>query len=387
MTKISSVSEMESELLSHSVAEDIGMLDKSSNTPPEQVADKVLSADDVRHDTSVLARILIRAWVGWPFMKQLPKRKILKELLHIYNNAQSMTTLEYFRLLGPVFDNIPDHHTSLSLDGYDRLYTRLGHAPVNVGKNIASEANNKISVSMRPDKIAVCGIQSCIRSPEFESVIQQLITEYLPQSNAVIVDLRGNGGGSSTYTDQLAYELCGGKVRSSVTDYIRNTPEACIMQTSNHNALWDDLKKTADITIWNKHKKTPVDLSTGYSKPIYILIDERTMSSAEMFCLRMTQHPMAKFVGCNSGGCEENGYCGAMYLPHSRLKYRAGMVHRELEPQYKNFELHGLTPDIMVPAGQDALEYAITDYNNSYRLQKKLTYCTQIENNGENYSF
>ena len=97
-------------------------------------------------------------------------------------------------------------------------------------------------------------------------------------------------------------------------------------------------------------------------KPIYILTDSKTGSSAEMFLLRMLHHPMVTVIGDNSRGMEVYGCMAQTYLPISKLIIRTGMHYRILE--YNNFELHGYKPDIKCKDGQDAFYVALSKYAN-----------------------
>lgn len=92
-------------------------------------------------------------------------------------------------------------------------------------------------------------------------------------------------------------------------------------------------------------------------KPIFILTNEHTGSSAEMFLLRMPHHPMVTVIGDNSRGMEVYGNMVHGFLPHSKLYVAVGANYRILE--YDNFELHGHKPDIKCKNGTNAMDVAI----------------------------
>ena len=77
-----SVSKLEDLLLKNSSVDDISAL-----TSVKQEPTKKLTAKEVKQDVSILARLLIRAYVGWPVLNVFIKRKVLKQLIDIYNNA------------------------------------------------------------------------------------------------------------------------------------------------------------------------------------------------------------------------------------------------------------------------------------------------------------
>ena len=92
--------------------------------------------------------------------------------------------------------------------------------------------------------------------------------------------------------------------------------------------------------------------------PIFILTDERTGSSAEMFLLRMVHHPMVTVIGDNSAGMEVYGNMCHGFLPHSNITVSVGMNYRILE--YDNFELHGYQPKIKCKDGTNAMDVALS---------------------------
>ena len=83
MAKISTVSEMEKFLLSKSSTDDFVFSADKHGVP-----DKILSADDIRRAVAIFARLLIRVYVGWPVHDEIIKRRILKHLIDIYNDAR-----------------------------------------------------------------------------------------------------------------------------------------------------------------------------------------------------------------------------------------------------------------------------------------------------------
>ena len=133
MSKIPTIKEMEELLLRDSKTADL-----MPGMPDKHVPEKQMTASDVKHDISVLARLLIRAYVGWPVHSEIIKRKVLKDLVDIYNNAHDMTAMEFFEQLKPVLSYIPDNHISLRFNR-QRVGTHRTRKPINVGENIAGD--------------------------------------------------------------------------------------------------------------------------------------------------------------------------------------------------------------------------------------------------------
>ena len=132
--------------------------------------------------------------------------------------------------------------------------------------------------------------------------------------------------------------------------------------------------KNGDIIYINKDK--------AYMKPIYILIDKRTGSSAERFVLAMRHHPMVRFVGDNSSGTEVFGNMSStIYLPNSKAVVRVGTHYRSLDRElgHDHYELHGVKPDIRCREGEDAMQAALKDIENKQHTAKFEQATTKIE--------
>ena len=362
MVKIPSIKEMEDFLLQDSGLDDMGIQEPEKDEP-----NKELSADNVRHDISVLARYLIRVYVGWPVHDEIVKRKVLTRLIKAYKSAHNMTATEFFKFVGNIIEPIPDNHISLRFNTTRAFTTAKTRGHKDVGSNIAGKQS--IKTQLRDDNVAVIGFTKMVKTDEFRDAIFDFQNNILPKANALIIDLRGNGGGNSFYSDQFAYFLCGAKVDSMKKTFVRTTPEAQkVLKSSNPNASWASQKKSEKLQLWKKGKCFKIDKKQAYSKPIFILTDEHTGSSAEMFLLRMLHHPMVTVVGDNSRGMEVYGNMVHGFLPHSKLFMSVGANYRILE--YDNFELHGHEPKIKCKDGQNALNVALSEYKNQLCANK-----------------
>jgi len=369
MFKIKSIKTLENELLKDSSLDDIhGALSK------KQDPDRKLSADDVQHDVSVLARYLIRAYAGWPVHNNITKRKVLNRLTKIYQSAHDMTAAELFESLEIVIGMIPDNHISIDFN-HVHAKTKSERKHKNVGKNFAGRS--AIKHKLRNDNIAIIGFNAMLKDDEFRDAIIKFQNEELPKSNALIIDLRGNSGGNSFYSDKFAQFLCGAPIDSVKKTYVRTTPEAQkLQQETSPNAKWKNLPKSEKLQLWIKGKYFKVDKNHAYMKPIFILTDEHTGSSAEMFLLRMLHHPMVTVVGDNSAGMEVYGNMGHGFLPHSNINIHVGMNYRILE--YKNFELHGYTPNIMCDDGIDAMDMVFAELAKVHNI-KLISHINSLE--------
>lgn len=359
------ISKMEEFLLKDSSVDDISTLMSVKQEPT-----KKLTTKEVKQDTSILARLLIRAYVGWPVLNVFIKRKVLKQLINLYNNANEITAQDFFDSIKSVIGSIPDNHISMSFNGV-RATTTKRKKYKNIGSNISQDAD--ISFKMLKKNIAIIGLKKMLRTDEFKDTIASFISEILPKSKALIIDLRGNSGGNSTYSDKFANYLCGTKIDSYRKLYVRATPEAQkIQQQSSPNAFWAGLPESEDFIFFREGKNYSIDKNKAYMKPIYILTDRITGSSAEMFLLRMIHHPCVKVIGDNSAGMETFGNMGSAFLKNSQIKVAIGMNYRVLFED--NFELNGYKPDLQCEDGTDALATALAEIDKKLLLQQVKIY-------------
>lgn len=348
MAKILSISEMEKSLLADSDINDV-----ITGFAPHQSPNQVLSQAEVKREVSALARLLIRAYVGWPVHDEIVKRQVLTQLTRIYRNAHDMSVQEFFDLVRPVISVIPDNHITLGFKG-SWVKSKFVHNHINVGENIAG--TNTVATKMLPGNIAAIGFTRMLKTDEVKATIIDFAKNMLPQSSALIVDLRGNHGGSSYYSDLFAAHLCGTKIDSAKRVYLRTTPEA---KKLSQNTSWANMPESDELVLLRTGENYSINEKTAYKKPIYILTDSKTGSSAEMFLLRMIHHPNVTVVGDNSAGMEAYGNMVKGHLPTSNINIAIGMNYRVLTQD--NFETNGYPPDIKCSDGQDALTIAIND--------------------------
>ena len=349
MRKILSIKEMEDFLLQDSAVEDIKTFDRKN--PVKADFQQIMTANEVRHEISVLARIIIRGYVGWPVHNDIVKRKVLVYLTKLYKSAHDMRVGQFADAIYKIPSYIPDNHLRIA----------NGHRPtkrkmLNVGKNIAGDKT--FYATMREDGVAIIAYSTMASTEQDKEMQEKFVRDYLDKSSALIIDIRGNGGGNNENSDNLATYLCGTHVDNAKQKFVRTTPEAKkIQQEYKPRAEWANIPESEKMVLFEKGKDFKINKQKAYMKPIYILTDWHTGSSAEMFLLRMLHHPMVTVIGDNSRGMEVYGHMAQTYLPISKLIIKTGMLYRILE--YDNFELHGYKPDIKCKDGVNAFDVAI----------------------------
>jgi C-terminal processing protease CtpA/Prc len=147
---------------------------------------------------------------------------------------------------------------------------------------------------------------------------------FLAGAQALIIDLRENGGGRPEMVAYLASFLFGGE------PFVYSTLERrCDGTTTRHST-----------------ERVPDGLNSA-GKPIYVLIAPRTFSGAEAFAYELHARKRALLVGETTGG---GAHSGATFRVTDH--YAAFIpLSRTLSPVTgKNWEGTGIAPDVAVPA-------------------------------------
>jgi retinol-binding protein 3 len=159
---------------------------------------------------------------------------------------------------------------------------------------------------------------------------------FLANSNAVILDLRNNGGGSAA----MIRFICG-----------------YLFDENQHLINWDirALKKTVQ-----SYSADYVPGKRIIKQPVYVLTSDRTFSAAEEFTFDLKKLKRATVVGDTTGG---GGHTVAGYA-FDFGGFRIGIrvpYGRAYDPETdRGWEGTGVVPDIVVPADQ-ALDAARVD--------------------------
>lgn len=158
------------------------------------------------------------------------------------------------------------------------------------------------------------------------------IYEKLGHLDALIIDIRGNGGGSSHYSNYVLSHL---------------TPETFTMSD------WSSPLYIPAHASWNYPKEWYVQKSGSYDpvkdkpifkKPIALLINEGTFSAAEDFCVGFRNMKRGIIIGTPSGGSTGNSI--RFSLPGGgRLQI---CTKKDTYPDGSEFVGIGILPDIEV---------------------------------------
>ena len=174
--------------------------------------------------------------------------------------------------------------------------------------------------------IRFSGFDESLRGDVMEAV------ESLKDSPGLIIDLRGNGGGSGSMSQAL------------ITKFLSDTqkPGRLITRTGKPVSLFF-------INAFENEPELKGDKKSAYTKPLVILTNENSASASEVFSGTLQDLGRATVIGQRSCGCLL-GYMGYADIPGGgQLAYsEMGFV----SPKGKRVEGEGVMPDIEVKLTQ-----------------------------------
>jgi len=164
-----------------------------------------------------------------------------------------------------------------------------------------------------------------------------------PSIDGLILDLRGNPGGQVVDLDFLIGRLI------TSPGYFSNT------RTKNGSGR-------LDYTPWVKGYVHPQPGATNFTKPIAVLVDNNSVSMAEMTSLAVKHiFPKSKLIGEKTWGGtgqipqNDTRYLGGQFTAANFVHvYMAGVEFRD--KNLVSYENKGITPDIQIAYDPDAIQ-------------------------------
>ncbi|MGE5580253.1 MAG: S41 family peptidase [Bacillota bacterium] len=221
-------------------------------------------------------------------------------------------------------------------------------------------------------------IRSMMRDPDSDlSRLRRLIEKEQPE--ALIIDIRGNGGGSDNYWQSLVAMLAEESVSSTFGLAWRKSEycESFVEQKGAHKKPTmprSDLEAMAaagsvppelltgafeDVRVWER-TVNPSKESLRYKGRIALLVDDYVFSSAESFAAFCKGSGWATLIGSFTGGDGIGFDPGLVTLPNSGMLVRFPLDMGLNPDMSANEEVHTL-PDVLAEWGpEDILRYAST---------------------------
>ena len=297
------------------------------------------------------------------------------------------TPLEMCKKIGEVMSVFPDYHLKAKYRGpfcYQKEIKKI-----NVGKNLNDTEKPWKGIKSK-DNIYTIAISQF--SPGKWPGFFEFTKEAMKNAKAIVIDLRGNGGGDDSIGFELAEKLAGQKIETPIApDIRRNTPETLTLWDNYLNVLKESsnnkrMNEQLDIYIKENAEKLkkvlageidefttkPIlatnweyDKSKGYQGSIYVLQDKECGSSCESTINFFEYFPNVTRVGFNTAGMTHFGNIGIFLLPNSGIQINMPTKANK----YKDgrfIEFTGIKPDIVLNSGQDAYEYVIQLLNRGF---------------------
>lgn len=348
-----------------SIAPDNDFLVSKSPELPSDL-NEIISADSAHADIAMLARLLIQAYGGWPFYTKLLKRKILTKLLKIYDSVSGPIKIsDLYEQLKTIVPMMPDRHIMVAADKYPAVNR---DSAIDVGDNLVKVRGiDKPYLIAKQGSIGIIALSRFFESDNQEHLgqIQQQVLDIMSGTKAIIIDLRNNGGGDMRIASMLGKTLSGyDLIPRSKRMFARNTPIARKLQQYMDMSAFKNIspkdKNDPVMIVDNSKFKMPKNRKWAYSGDIYILVNNRSMSSSETVVAYMKYGPHTKLVGTHTAGCDQYVHYRFVKLNNSGINIRLPLVYKEmLHVKSQKFEMHGYKPDIECKPGTDAFDMAL----------------------------
>ncbi|HVH45160.1 MAG TPA: S41 family peptidase, partial [Labilithrix sp.] len=199
-------------------------------------------------------------------------------------------------------------------------------------------------------------------------------------TDALVVDLRGNGGGDDSRGLQLARMLTDGDVGTAlVRTRERRTPEALTLRLNRFEQdvqlpdgslpEWAKVSYADDARERDEAARHPmedriVDAAPpralgpkAYAGRVAVLVDAACASSCESALQALRRFPRARVFGERTAGYVNFGHLGTLVLAHTGIEIAIPTKYFELEGA-RLFDKVGFDPDVAVLSGKDAFDVA-----------------------------
>lgn len=252
-------------------------------------------------------------------------------IYHIYRPQaeQAENEVELFFVLSQMALALEDGHVNVAspygVSSYNYTGSARDNGPYNVKYytfNVENIGNTITYAELSQHNVGYIHIKTFGAAREDYEKIDDILTVF-SKKDGLIIDVRSNGGGSTNNSQAIASRFAD-KERLYLKVKYKNGP--------GHG----------DFTDWDE--RTVVPQGRGYDKPVVVLTNRRTFSSAEDFVLAMRLFPNVTVLGDTTGGGSGNPILRE--LPNGWTFRLSSWI--AADPDDNLFEGVGLAPDITV---------------------------------------
>lgn len=227
------------------------------------------------------------------------------------------------------------------------------------------EESSLLTKILDSEKVAYIKIQSfeLTNYQEDKAVLADFFAAIKDIPN-LIIDIRGNKGGSDLYWEDLLVEPNATRTLLSERYYLfnsNNTTSTYILANGivveNFDSLQDPILSD-NVNTFSNYTVDAIEFEAAenpYNGKIWILVDDDVYSASENFVMFCKNTGFATLVGTATGG--DGGIADPILvsLPNSGLIVRFSMFYG-LNPDGSGNEANGTVPDVAILENEDALD-------------------------------
>jgi C-terminal processing protease CtpA/Prc len=342
---------------------------------------EILSRKEIISDISTLKYALTNSYSGYFFKN---KKSIDLALDKLQVKQSSISRKDFCELIAKSFRSIRDNHLTFKLGP---KYCLEKSVKAKVGRRHRYRENkvwtvDRITRQNKPILLITISSFPSQSSPKWNGFLDSVQT-HISKVSSIIIDLRGNGGGDDSIGFELAKLLTtNGKITTPYGPQYKITTKEGLITRWNYFKLSEHLSESEeeksffknyivnekskyfnnsrDYVIVNENQKK-IQKSAAV-KPIYILQDRACGSSCESTIDFFEFISPVTRIGENTAGSVHFTNLGFFLLPHSKIQVNVSSTFNTyLDNRF--IEAVGISPDLEVKAGNDALKTAYQKIN------------------------
>lgn len=168
--------------------------------------------------------------------------------------------------------------------------------------------------------------------------------QLLKNTKALIIDVRNNGGGSGDIGDSVVSKL----IDKDVLRYKKQLKNSMQLYYARPRLLQDFSQTNPAVDVYSEWQDAvikPADESQKYTKPVFVLVNERCFSACDTFVDSFSSNKLGEVLGAQSGG--GTGYPLWIGLPWDMGNFRFSVM-RGYSNHDRYLEGTGTIPDVEI---------------------------------------